>query len=137
MAKRKKKQPKRYFNQQAVTIHKKNAHTVGDYFTLDVKHNNKAMRELSATAYKMYIYLCQYQTETTHYLSCEHFMKTTGVSEPSYRSSKKELIKKHYLNKREDGDFDFYNYPNKLPTEQEKIINEIIAKDKEKLESEN
>ena len=84
MPKKKKRLPKRYPFQQAVTIHKKNAHTLGDYFTLDKKRNNKAMRELSSIAYKMYIYLCEFQNETTQLLSCANFMKVTGASDRSY-----------------------------------------------------
>ena len=41
----------------------------------------------------------------------------------------------HYLNKREDGDYDFYNAPH-LPTrkleDKDIILNELIAKEKEK-----
>ena len=129
------KNDERYINQKAVTVHKSNSHDKGKYFTLDIKKNNRAMRDLSSAAYKMYIYLCQFQTETTHLLSCAKFMKDTGLSEPSYRSAKKELLLHHYMNKREDGDYDFYNYPHvpqRKITEKDKILNELIAREQEK-----
>ncbi len=129
---KKKREPKRYVNQKAVTIHKEISHTKGEYFTLDIKKNNKAMRELSSIAYKMYVYLCEFQTGTTQLISCSQFMKAAGVSNRSYQFAKQELIKKRYLIEREDGDYDFYNYQYHVVTEQEKIINEIIAKDKAK-----
>ena len=132
---KKPKKEHRYINQQAVTVHKQNSHDKGKYFTLDIKKNNRAMRDLSSVAYKMYVYLCQFQTETTHLLSCSKFMKATGLSEPSYRAAKKELLMHHYMNKREDGDYDFYNAPH-IPTtkleEKDLILNELIAKEKEK-----
>ena len=129
------KKDERYINQKAVTVHKENSHDKGKYFTLDIKKNNRAMRDLSSAAYKMYIYLCQFQTETTHLLSCAQFMKDTGLSEPSYRSAKKELLRHHYMNKREDGDYDFYNYPHSPPkkvTEASRVIDALIAKEEEK-----
>ena len=130
------KRKKRYPNQQAVTVHKKNSHDKSGYFMLDKSKNNKAMRDLSDVAYKMYVYLCQYQNNTTNLLSCAEFTKITGLSKASYVSAKKELLKKYYLIQREDGDYDFYNYPNKPLTEQEKIINEIAYKYNEKETSE-
>lgn len=123
-----KRKEKRYFNQRAAIIHKKISHNKGSYFTLDIKHNSRAMRILTPTAYKLYIYLCQFQAETIHLMSSAKFTKATDVSEQSYREAKKELIKRRYLIEREDGDYDFYNYQYHVVTEQEKIINEIIAK---------
>ena len=106
MARRK----KRYVNQKAVTVHKKLGHNKGDYFTLDVKHNNKAMRELRSIAYKMYVYLCEFQSESTQLISSSKFIKATGASDRSYQHAKQELIKRRYLIERPDGDYDFYNY---------------------------
>lgn len=122
---------RRYVNQKAVTIHKEFSHNKGEYFTMDLKRNNRAMRELSSIAYKMYVYLCEFQNESTQLISCSQFMKATGASDRSYQHAKQELIKRRYLIERPDGDYDFYNYQFHVVTEQEKIINEIIAKDKE------
>ena len=124
----------RYYAQQAVITHKTISHNKEQYFTLDIKKNREAMRKLTPSAYIMYVYLNEIQNEKIRLLSCSKFMKDTGFSEPSYRKSKKELIDKGYLIKREDGDFDFYNYPFKLPTKEEQVINDIVEKIKSEQE---
>lgn len=123
---------RRYPNQLMAYIHKKIGHNKTDRFSLDVKTTNAAMRNLSSVAFKMYIYLCENPDNTNILLSGSRFSKTSGANDRSYSIAKQELLKKHYLILREDGDYDFYNYPYYAPTEQDLIIAEIIAKDKEK-----
>lgn len=135
MAKRKKKEI-RYPDQQAVFIHKYTGHKREQYFTIDKLRCNKAMRVLNGNAFKLYIYLCQNRDGSTILLSGKKFGEVLGIPKRSYILAKQELIKKRYLIEREDGDYDFYNYQFHVETEQEKIINEIVAKDKEKIESE-
>ena len=135
MRRRKKKGPVRYPNQQAVYIHKHISHKKIYYFNMDVLRNNEAMRKLSGAAYKMYVYLCQNTNGHSIFLSGKDFCKATGLSDRSYIIAKRELIEKHYLLLREDGDFDFYNYPFKIPTKKEQIINDIVEKIKAEQES--
>lgn len=135
MRRRKKKEPVRYPNQQAVYIHKYIGHNKTDYFNMDVNKNNEAMRKLSGSAYKMYVYLCQNINGHSIFLSGKNFCKAAGLSRKSYVLAKKELIEKHYLLLREDGDFDFYNYLFKIPTKKEQIINDIVEKIKAEQES--
>lgn len=111
MGKRKKKQETRHINQQAAYIHKELSHNKKLYFTLDVKRSNYAMRNLSGSAYKMYIYLCQNRNNAFIFLSSSKFCETSGLSPRSYVLAKQELVKKRYLVLREDGDYDFYNHP--------------------------
>ena len=131
MAKRKKKEI-RYPDQQAVFIHKYTGHRRDQYFTMDKLRCNKAMRVLNGNAFKLYVYLCQNNDNSKIILSGKKFGEVLGVPKRSYIIAKQELIKKRYLIQREDGDYDFYNYQFHVVTEQEQIINEIIAKDKEK-----
>lgn len=105
------KRKKRYFNQQSVTAHYEFSHKKEEYFKLDKRKNNRAMRELSGIAYKLYIYLSQIGNKQTAFISGSDFLKQTGISTRSYAPAKQELIQKRYLILREDGDFDFYNYP--------------------------
>lgn len=111
MAKRRKRQETRYVNQQAVYIHKELSHRKEYYFTLDRLKNNAAMRKLSGSAYKLYVYLCQNRDSTSVLLSNKKFYEETGVSPRSYVTAKQELVEHKYLVPREDGDYDFYNYP--------------------------
>lgn len=111
MAKRRKKKEVRYINQQAVYIHKELSHRKEYYFTLDRLKNNAAMRKLSGSAYKMYVYLCQNRNDTSVLISSTKFCEDSGLSPRSYVLAKQELVEQRYLVLREDGDYDFYNYP--------------------------
>lgn len=102
----------RYYNQQAVTIHKKSR---SQQLIIGVKENHEAMRALSGSGYKMYTYLCENKNDTNLLLSPIVFEIATGLSKNSYLSAKKELVEKGYLIPREDGDFDFYNCPEMNP----------------------
>jgi DNA-binding MarR family transcriptional regulator len=132
MARKTKKQEKRYIGQSAVFIHKYIGHTRDQYFTMDKFRCNKAINVLNGNAFKLYVYLCQKSDNTQVLLSSKKFAEKLGFPKKSFIEAKKELIKRRYLIEREDGDYDFYNYQFHVVTEQEKIINEIIAKDKEK-----
>lgn len=129
--KKKKNPEKRYPNQQMVYINKKISHNKKGYFTIDALKTLEAMRTLTGTAFKMYIYLSQYPNGKTLYLSGSDFCKSSGITGPTYISAKKDLINHHYLFLREDGDFDFYNEPTKIPTRKEEIMEGILNKIKE------
>lgn len=137
MARRRKKEPIRYVNQQSVYIHKTVSHKKQYYFNMDISKCNEAMRKLSGSAYKMYVYLCQNRDGQNILISGKSFCKATGLSDRSYILAKRELIEKHYLHLREDGDFDFYNYPFKIPTKEEQIINNIVEKIKSEQDEKN
>ena len=129
---RKKKEPVPTYNQQTVYIHKYTGHRRDQYFTMDRLRTNRAMRVLNGNAFKLYTYLCQNSDNSKILLSGNKFSEVLGVPKRSYVLAKQELIKRHYLIEREDGNLDFYNYQYFAPTEQDLIIAEIIAKDKEK-----
>lgn len=131
MPKRKKKE-QRYPGQSMIFIHKYIGHKRDQYFTMDKLRCNKAINVLNGNAFKMYIYLCQNSDNTNILLSGTKFADALGISKRSYILAKQELIKRRYLIERPDGDYDFYNYQYHVVTEQEKILNEIIAKDKAK-----
>lgn len=125
----KKKKPKEpVYNQSKVYIHKYIGHRRDQYFTMDILRTNRAMRVLNGNAFKLYIYLCQNSDNTTILLSGSKFSEVLGMPKKSYIIAKQELVKRHYLIEREDGDYDFYNYQLFPKTEGQKIINEIIAK---------
>ena len=114
MPRKKKKRTRkevRYVNQQAVYVHQTVSHKKEYYFTIDKNKNNKAMHDLSGSAYKMYVYLCQNRDGASMLLSCKKFCKISGLSPRSYVLAKQELVKNNYLVIREDGDYDFYNAP--------------------------
>lgn len=131
MARKRKKKNIRYPNQQMVYIHKKISHKKNFYFNLDTSKTLEAMRKLTGTGFKMYIYLCQNINGHTIYFSGNDFCKATGLSSRTYILAKKELIEKHYLILREDGDFDFYNAPFKVLTKKDEIIEGIVSKIRE------
>ncbi len=132
MAKKKKKQEIRYAGQSAVYIHKYIGHARDQYFTMDKFRCNKAMNVLNGNAFKLYVYLCQNSDNAYVLLSSKKFGEKLGMPKKSFIDAKKELIKRRYLLEREDGDYDFYNYQYHVVTEQERIINELIAKEQEK-----
>lgn len=129
--KKRKQQDRRYPNQQMVYINKKISHNKKGYFTIDTLKTFEAMRILTGTAFKMYIYLSQFTNGATIYLSGNNFCKLSGITGPTYIAAKKDLIDNHYLILREDGDFDFYNEPIKIPTKKDEIMEGILNKIKE------
>lgn len=124
---------KRYINQKLIHINKKISHHMGEYFSIDTKYTNEAMRNLTGSAFKLYIFLCEIKDGNTYLISEKKFKKSTGLSQPAYQYTRKELIEKHYLIEREDGDYDFYNYPFIVLTGKDAIVNDIV----EKIKSEN
>ena len=101
----------RFINQKSVTIHKKLSHTRNKYFTVNKEPNHTAMQNLSGTAYKMYIYLCENRDGFAFLLSNQRFSLATGVSTRMYQSAKQELLEKNYLQENADGDYEFYADP--------------------------
>jgi hypothetical protein len=134
--KRRKKTEKRHVNQKAVYIHKSISHNKGKYFTMDIDKTLLAMRKLSEKAFKMYVYLCTNTNEHSILLSQSKFCKATGMSENTYTAAKQELIDNKYLHIREDGDYDFYNYPFKPITKKDEIMSQILDKIKQENETE-
>lgn len=128
---KKKKQEKRYPNQQMVYINKNISHSKNYYFSMDTLKTLEAMRKLTGTAFKMYVYLSQNTDGHSIYLSGSDFCKSTGLSDRTYILAKKELLQKHYLVLRDDGDFDFYNEPFKIVTKKDEIMEGILNKIKE------
>lgn len=124
MTKKKKHHP----YQQMVYIHKTISHTKGKYLSMDVTKTFAAMRKLSSVGFMMYVYLCVNHDNDTMVLSCKEFRSKTGLSRRSYIFAKKDLIKNNYLILREDGDFDFYNYPLILSTRKDELMDEILNK---------
>ena len=93
----------RYYNQQAVKIYR--------YRTSNVQAINGAMRTLTGSAFKMYMYLMNFHVYETILFSQVHFTKITGLSEQTYYLCKKELTMRGYLEKQENGDFLFFSDP--------------------------
>lgn len=111
---KKKKYRKRrhkYPGQSTVTYHKEISHSKDKYFTMDIYKNNFAMKRLSGSAYKMYVYLSEHLDGDTFLISAALFSEVTGVSARSYQTTKQELLDNKYLVLRDDGNFDFYNHP--------------------------
>lgn len=100
--------------QRHITIHKSPLKT-GAFMTLDLEANTKAMKELSFSAYMLYIYFCinadKYEFWLSKALTCEK----TDMSKNTYYSAFNELKSKGYLvpNKSKTF-FDFYDTPNNL-----------------------
>ena len=94
MAKYKKKKKSHYFIkkhpfQQTVTAYLKFSHNVNKYHTVDIERTRSAMRNLTGSAFKMYMYLCQINNGDKLLLSCSKFVAATGLSEPAYQLTKK------------------------------------------------
>lgn len=116
-------------NQWVIKVKKMDI-TEGDIY---IKTNriayDKAIKELSPNAFKLWSYMSSNQNDYTFALSKEHVLNTINISHGTYMTIKSELIDKGYL-LREDGDYYiFYEMPPDM-TEEERKKHGIIAYDK-------
>ena len=80
------------------------------YCTFCIKHNRNAMRNLSKSAYYLYVYLIQNQDGYSFTLRRSHVMNITGLSKSSYYLALQELIDQRYIIKSKDG-YEFHECP--------------------------
>lgn len=81
---------KRSKNQKVIQIHRANG---GITFEL----NYNAMKNLSANAYLLYMYLIMHPEKKVWVLSSKHVFSTTALTKNTYPSAVNELIEKRYL----------------------------------------
>ena len=90
-----------------VSIDKSNAQP---FSTFSIEHNRIAMRELSKSAYCLYMYFLQNQDCYNFILRRTHVLDTTGLSKSAYHLAKQELVNKKYLIDCTDG-YEFHERP--------------------------
>lgn len=73
-----------------------------------------AMKNLSHTAFKVYVYLLLNKDGYSVAYSPEYIRKQANICKETARKSFKELIEKGYIEETERG-FNFYEYPKKAP----------------------
>ena len=100
-----------YNNQLQVTLCSDAHDTSNLYGMLSIEANDRAMRELSSTAYKIWTAICLNQHEYTFALSPTYLTQKCGVSESSYRRAIKEFKKKGYMKKQAKNYYYFYELP--------------------------
>lgn len=90
-----------------VSIDKTN---VQPFCTFSIEHNRIAMRDLTKSAYYLYMYFLQNQDCYTFVLRRSHVMSVTGLSKSSYYLALQELIDKGYVIDCADG-YEFHEKP--------------------------
>ena len=78
--------------------------------TFSVEPNRIAMRELSKSAYYLYMFFMQNQDCYNFTLCRTHVLNVTGLSKSAYHVAKQELIDKRYLIECDDG-YEFHESP--------------------------
>lgn len=110
-------------NQWVIKVNKMDI-TEGDiYFNINRKAHDKAIKELSPNAFKLWSYISANQNGYTFALSQAHVLNTINISHATYVKVKSELCNKGYLIC-EDGDYYmFYEMPLKMTDEELKNHN--------------
>ena len=81
---------------QLITISKKPAHYSGDYLQISNSEWEKAFRELSSSAFGMWLWLIRHNESFKNELSKAAFKKDLGLSDSTYERAWKELKDKGY-----------------------------------------
>lgn len=101
-------------NQKVITVNKSICDKEHIYATCNLKANKIALKELSANAYKLYMYFALNQDNYTFALSYLDVYNITGMSEKTYHRTVKELIEKGYLVKTETSTNQYIFYDGKI-----------------------
>lgn len=101
-------------NQKVITVNKSICNKEHIYAQCNLKANKMALKELSANAYKLYMYFALNQDNYTFALSYVHVYSITGMSEKTYHRAVKELIEKGYLVKEKDKKNQYIFYDGKI-----------------------
>lgn len=104
-------------NQKVVTVKQSICDKEHIYTQCNLKANKMALKELSANAYKLYMYFALNQNDYTFALSYVHVYSVTGMSEKTYHRAVKELIEKGYLVKEENKKNQYIFYDGKIDGE--------------------
>lgn len=94
------------------------------YGMISVQANNKAMKELTFTAYKMWVTICLNQNGRKFGLSKVQMTKQCGISPTSYVRVVKQFIRLGYMKKIRDLEYEFYEMP--IAVEDSEIVEEWI-----------
>ena len=100
-------------NQRTITTNKASCSSknINEYYTpINLVALEKAMKQLSANAFKMWVYLGKNQNNYTFALSKVDALKWCGFSEGTYRKAFIELKEEGYLKAKTTGSnhYDFY-----------------------------
>lgn len=87
---------KKHYNQRTIRILKALTDYAHPYVKVNIGARTEARSNLSGSAFKLYDYLCCSKAGRL-YLSCKHFLDSSGISENSYHSAFHELESKGYL----------------------------------------
>lgn len=113
-------------NQNKVVIKKRK--TEGEPFImLEQKDMWQAVKILTYSAYKLYLYINQNCDEFEFWLSPKHVQEITGISKSSFDRAKAELIEKGYLVQKGNTFYSFSNREDSLISYEElkKKINKV------------
>ena len=108
-------------NQRTISIKKEKCDKDNIYTSINLKALTKASKQLSANAFKFWIYLAKNQNNYTFALSKVATIDFCRFGESTYTKVFKELKEFGYLKETSKDKYDFYEFP-KDDTEQQIII---------------
>ena len=105
---------KSFPNQQRLKINKPQ-YKSGAYTVIGIESNTEALRKLSGSAYKVFMYLCSNSDKYEFWLSTALVCEKTGLSQNTCRKAIKELKENGYLQKNNDEFIlNFYDKPRRV-----------------------
>ena len=84
-------------NQRVIYIMRDSENARSNYFKIGHKQLDKAVNDLNANTFKLYIYLANNKDNYKLELSSKHFILWSGTSDSTYDRAFKELKEKGYL----------------------------------------
>ena len=84
-------------NQRVIYIMRDSENARSNFFKIGHKQLDKAVNDLNANTFKLYIYLANNKDNYKLELSSKHFIEWSGTSDSTYDRAFKELKEKQYL----------------------------------------
>ena len=118
-------------NQRVIYIMRDSENARSNYFKIGHKQLDKAVNDLNANTFKLYIYLANNKDNYKLELSSKHFILWSGTSDSTYDRAFKELKEKGYLVEIPDKKNTYFFVEESKTYNQRHKEDKIIIQDKE------
>ena len=118
-------------NQRVIYIMRDSENARSNYFKIGHKQLDKAVNDLNANTFKLYIYLANNKDNYKLELSSKHFILWSGTSDSTYDRAFKELKEKGYLLEIPDKKNSYFFVEESKTYNQRHKEDRIIIQDKE------
>lgn len=109
-------------NQRTISVKKEKCDKNNYYTTINLQALERASKQLSANAFKFWIYLAKNQPNYTFALSKVATLEYCGFGESTYTKVFKELKEYGYLKEYSKDNYNFYEIPQDETEEQQIMI---------------